>query len=254
MIDFLVWVRIASIHLDTQYLLNVVYNLPDLAVSDSSISTLRSDGESEEPVYHRERASTGSFSTSVSSEGRDDDFHNDASTSIFDALQREDGPDIVQIELQGLRMGVDADYHEVRRAVITAFLRRIQQLTESRGLTVAEAVSQVIRTYHNVFAKTIFDKEKEAKIDQLDFLLLLQKDLVHRAKGETVLLFMAKELYDVEVLEEEGFNQWWQDERSKADEDMRRVRAQTQQFVEWLADAEEDSDDDDDDDSDNEEG
>jgi translation initiation factor eIF-2B subunit epsilon len=146
-------------------------------------------------------------------------------------------------------MGVDADYHEVRRAIITAFMRRIQQLTESRGLTVAEAVNQVVKTYHNVFSKTIFDREKDVKVDQVDFLLLLQRDLVHRAKGETILLFMAKALYDVEVLEEDGFNQWWQDERSKADEEMRRVRAQTEQFVKWLAEAaEEDSDEEDDDD------
>lgn len=60
-----------------------------------------------------------------------------------------------------------------------------------------------------------------------------------QTKGETVLLFTAKELYELEIVEEEAYEQWWAHEDSYRTEDMRRVRSQTQQFVDWLANAEE---------------
>jgi translation initiation factor eIF-2B subunit epsilon len=82
----------------------------------------------------------------------------------------------------------------------------------------------------------MFDRDSDEKTDQVDFLLLLQQDLVHRPRGETVLLFTAKELYDLDLFEEEAYEQWWADERSSASEEMRQVRSQ---FVDWLANAEE---------------
>lgn len=58
-------------------------------------------------------------------------------------------------------------------------------------------------------------------------------------RGDTVLLFTAKELYDLELVEEEAYEQWWDDERSSGSEELKSVRGQTQQFVDWLANAEE---------------
>ena len=177
----------------------------------------------------------------TSEDGHEDDFYHDAASSIFDALQRGDGPDIVQIELQSLRMGVDANYHQVRRAIIAAVSKHIQQLMERQSLGVGEAVGQVVKKYQVIFEKTIFDQKKEIKSDQVDLLLSLQKDLIHRNRGDSVLLFMAKSLYFLDVLEEDGLNQWWEEGRSSSDAEMLRVRAQTQQFIDWLANAEEDS-------------
>lgn len=215
-----------------------------LAISDSSISTFASDDDGDEPV-HPMRSATGSFTTIMSEGSHEDDFHYDAVSSIFDALQRGEGSDIVQIELQGLRMGEDADYHRVRRAIIAAFMQRVQFLIDSQSLGVGAAVSQVLRKYPVVFNKTIFDKDKTVKSDQVDFLLSLQKDLVHRSKGESLLFATTQELYEMDVMEEDGINQWWEDERSSNQLEMRRVRAQTQRFVEWLATAEEDSEEED---------
>ncbi|KAI9801632.1 MAG: hypothetical protein M1833_002314 [Piccolia ochrophora] len=225
----------------------LVYSLTDLAVSNSSISTLNSESDSDEPLRHQ-RSAAGSFTTITSDEGREEgDFHYDAASSIFDALQRGEASDIVQLELQGLRMGVNADYHQVRKAVIAAFMKRIQHVMESQFLRTDDAVSQVLRKYAVVLEKTMFDKSQRRKEDQVDFLLTLQRDLIHRNKGESVLLFTAKELYDMDILEEEGFNQWWQDARSSLEAAMQQVRTQTQQFVEWLANAEEDSSEEDED-------
>ncbi|KAI9676897.1 MAG: hypothetical protein M1817_006736 [Caeruleum heppii] len=225
----------------------LIYNLSHLNISDSSVSTLHSDDLSDElPRGHRQSTS-GSFTTNLSEGSHDDEFHNDAVAGIFDALQRGESPDVLQIELQGLRMGVDADYHRVRRALVTAYSDHIQQSMESISIGISDMVSQTLKKYQIVFTRTMFDKDKESKPDQVDFLLLLQRDLSHRKKGESVLLFTAKELYSLDVLEEEGINQWWEDERSSAEAEMRRTRSQTQPFVEWLANAEEDSDDDSDD-------
>ncbi len=188
------------------------------------------------------------MTTPISEEGHDYDFHRDASSSIFDALQRDEGADIVQLELQGLRLVVDADYHQVRKAIIAAFMRRIEQTMEEQSLGVSDAVKRLLSKYKNVFEKTIFDQEKGYKADQVDFLVSLQRDLARRDKGENLLLFTVKELYDLEVLDEDGVNQWWQHEASSADDSMQRVRAQTRQFVDWLAEAEEDGEEDEEDD------
>ena len=220
-----------------------VYDPDEHALSDSSISTLRSDDELYPPVRHRRPSSTGSFTSHQSDGGPDSSFHHDAASSIFDALQRDEGSDIVQIELQGLRLGVDADYQQVRRAIIAAFVKRIEQLVDQQTSLggVRGAVDHILRSYHVVFAKTIFDHDQDVKTDQVDFLLSLQRHLVHRGLGESLLLSMTKDLYKLDVLDEDGLNQWWQAEASTADADMRRVRALTQQFIDWLANAEEDT-------------
>ncbi|KLJ08914.1 translation initiation factor eIF-2B subunit epsilon [Blastomyces silverae] len=100
----------------------------------------------------------------------------------------------------------------------------------------------------------MFDRDEPVrKPDQVDLLLLIQQELAERSRGETVLLFMAKELYDLETVEEEAFEQWWADERAVASEALKRVRRQTEPFIEWLANADSEEDDDDDDDDDEEE-
>jgi translation initiation factor eIF-2B subunit epsilon len=92
------------------------------------------------------------------------------------------------------------------------------------------------------------------KPDQVDLLLALQRAAAPRARGDSLLLFMAKALYDADVLEEDALMQWWRSAASAMDADMRRVRTRMQPFIDWLANAAEDDDDDDDDDDNDEEG
>lgn len=213
--------------------------MADLVLSDASISTLTSEVSDEIPEYGGSRS--GSFATTLSEDDDGKQFHYVASKGIADALELDQGPDVVQLELTGLRLSENASEHQVRHAVITAFMRRIQILIESGSVGASEAVKKVFTDYKAVVERTIFDKEKDQKLDQVDLLLLIQKELVHRNKGDTILLFTAKELYDLEVVEEEAIEEWWADERSSNDDEMRQVRKQTEQFVEWLASAEEDN-------------
>lgn len=235
--------------------MSTVYNLPDAATSDTSISTLDSAPSSSPP--HPDHPRTESFATSTSDDNTlDHDFHPDATSSILDSLQRGDSPDVIALELMGLRMSANASDHQVRHAVVAAFLQRIANLmdTDDGSMGASDAVQTVFARYKDLAERTVFDKAKEAKADQVDFLLLMQRALVSRRKGETVLLFAVKELYDLEVVQEEGVVQWWGDGRSWEAGEMCRVRGRTGQFVEWLREADEDSgeeeEEDDDDDGD----
>ena len=235
-------------HLQTRSLILTVYNLPDATTSDTSISTLNSDIVDEPPHFDHPRAE--SFATSISDDNVDHDFHPDAASSIFDSLQRGDTADVIQLELMGLRMSSNASDHQVRHAVVTAFLKRIASLMDVDSLGASDAVKTVFGAYKDLVERTVFDKSKATKSDQVDFLMLMQRDLVHRRKGEMVLLFAVKELYDLEILEEEGVEQWWADPRSSDSDDLRAVRSQTEQFVDWLKNADEDSEGDEDEDGD----
>jgi translation initiation factor eIF-2B subunit epsilon len=223
--------------------------MPGLSLSNASISTLSSEvSEGSWP-----RSGRSSFSDAE----EQDNFHHDASVSVFDSLREGVSADVVQLELVSLRMTANASDVQVRRAVVSSFMKYISQLMEG-GKGAGEAVKEVFTKYREVVDRTLFDRNKEVKKDQVDFLLQLQQDLVHRNKGASVLLFTAKELYDLDLVDEEAYEQWWDDERSSSTEEMRTVRAQTQQFVDWLANAEEESseeeeeDDEDDEESDDE--
>lgn len=225
--------------------------MAELSLSDASISTLASEMSDDE--YAEPRSRSDSFGTSVSDDEERGHFHHDAVVSIFDSLKEGLSADVVQLELVGLRMSANASEHQVRRAVVTAFMKHTQRQLEEGPSTAGEAVKHIFTKYKDMLARIVFDRENDdEKPDQVDLLLLFQQDLVERNKGETILLFVAKELYDLEIVEEEAFEQWWEDGRSTATEALKKVRQQTQPFIDWLMedDSEEDSDDDDDEESD----
>ena len=206
--------------------------MANLSLSTESISTLASE------VSDFGGSRAGSYGTSVSEEEQEDHFIQDAAVSLYDSLRDGVTSDVVQLELVSLRMTANASDNQVRRAVVSAFMKRTQQLMEE-GKAAGEIIRGIFGTYREIVERCMFDRESVTKTDQVDFLLLLQQDLVTRPRGETVLLFTAKELYDLELIEEEAYEQWWADERSSNTDDMKKVRSQTQQFVDWLANAEE---------------
>jgi translation initiation factor eIF-2B subunit epsilon len=215
--------------------------MADLALSDSSISTLASE---KSEVQFTKRSPANSFATTVSEEGiAEQDFHQELSSSIFDSLQKGDDSTIIGLELQGLRLSSNASYHQVRRAIASAFTKRITQVMNDHNVMAGDAVPKVLRGYKKVFDNMVFDLDKAQKEDQVDFMLLMQKELTHQPKGDTILLHVSKELYSIEVIEEEAFDQWWANPQSSAEGDMERVRVQTKQFIEWLENAEEDGED-----------
>lgn len=226
---------------------NLLYELPRASVSDSSISTLNS----EEDEY--EHFTTGSRRSSVLSDPNEDteksrDFHFEAVASILDGLQKGDLPENMLLELNSYRMSVDANPHEVRHAIVAAFIKRILNLVEGDGEsgTTAQstqaAIAELLGNYKALVGRNLFDKDDELKVDQVDFLLLVQKEALGKFQAESIMLFVAKECYDLDIVEEDGVLQWWEDDRSQTDE-LKSVRALTEPFIVFLREAEEEESD-----------
>ncbi len=226
----------------------LIYRHPSASSSVSSISTLTSSEDDLGPVRDSSRRS--SFRSDPSDDATESrDFHLEATASVLDGLQKGDPADTIILELNGYRMSTNASQHEVRKAVVAAFMRRVSNLSASdkpSSISAREAIKEVFGKYKGLVERTIFDKDVDEKVDQVDFLLLLQKDVLGRPNGDQLLLFTTKEVYDTDIIEEDGVLQWWDNERS-AEGAMRTVRNLTEPFITHLREADEDDESEDED-------
>jgi translation initiation factor eIF-2B subunit epsilon len=166
-------------------------------------------------------------------------FDHDASQSIYDSLEQGHESANIQLELTALRMSTNASDHQVRRAVVSSFVKRILQLIKS-GSTVKAAIAEVFGQHKELIDRAIFDKASSSKTDQVDFMLLLQADLGQRENGDTILLSAATKLTELDSVEEDGILQWWEDERGTETEELKKVREKTRALVEFLQQESED--------------
>lgn len=139
-------------------------------------------------------------------------------------------------------MTANASDNQVRRAVVSAFMKRIPQLMEA-GKSPNDAIQAIFGTYQEIVERALFDRDTDKKPDQVDLLLLLQQDVVSRPPSDTFFVLLCSALYQLEILEEEAFEQWWADERSGSSEEMKSVKSQAKKFIEWLATADEEGSD-----------
>lgn len=229
--------------------------------SISSISTINSSLDSV-PISDEPRSRHDSFMSNDATPSENSlsksDFHAEAVASILDGLSKDDSPEVIHLELLSQRLTANADDHMMRSALIGAFMKRTIFLIDSEGKPASEAVSSLLAKYATLLSQmAIFDKEStgETRPDQVDLLKIIEKDCATRGqkRGESLLLFMAKELYDKEVVEEEGVLEWWNAEGGEGGvRDGQRevgeggVRGLVRSFVEWLkeADSEEESEED----------
>ena len=223
----------------------IAYQNPSASSSTSSISTLAS---SVAPIEAEDSSRRGSFRSDPSDAAENRDFHLEATASILDGLQKEDPPDTIILELNGYRMSTNASQHEVRKALIAALMKRVSNMIHGDptsgkpGISAREAVKGLFVTYKPLVERTVFDKDAALKVDQVDLLLLVQKEVSGRSNGDQLMLFVANEAYDQDIVEEDGILQWWDDERSETD-DIVGVRELTEQFINYLQEAEEEESD-----------
>ena len=220
-----------------------IYNMSELSMSADSISTLDSEDEEEAggDISHRRSSRSDSVASIGSDESGDTrdlrrkaaDFHHEASAGIFDALQKEEDVNTIALELQALRLSSNAEDKQIRKAVAVAFMKRVAGLVES-GLTQKDAVNKVIPPYDRLIQGCVATGKDEFS-EQVEFLLDLQKDLLRRHQGDKILLSVSYVLADDDLVEPEGFEQWWNDPRSSASEELQVVRQGTKQLVEYLA-------------------
>lgn len=220
-------------------------------MSNESISTLNSDSEADEyDMERRERSATSSFLSVGSGDSQHAaNFDHDASASIYDSLVEGHESANIQLELTALRMSTNASDHQVRRAVVTSFVKRVTQLIKS-GEAVKSAVAQVFGQHKELIDRSIFDKNAQDKADQVDFLLLLQADLSNKENGDSILLSATTKLVELDSIEEEGMVQWWEGEKSTENADMAKVREKTKSLIDFLQqESEEESEEEEDDES-----
>ena len=216
------------------------------AFTDSA-STLAS--EMSEPSSPIDGSRSQSFATSVSDDDGSDRFQHDTVAILVQRMQEGKKADDMLSELMGLRFSGGADETQVRKAVATAMSKRISGQAEE-GQPPADAARRTLQAYRTLIRR---DHAQQTTREQVDFLIDLQRDLTRRHEGSKVLLFVAKDLYDLEVIGEDSFISWWSDERSTADDEMQEVRKQTAQFMEWLQNAESESEEEDEDDEEDDE-
>jgi translation initiation factor eIF-2B subunit epsilon len=228
---------------------SLIYSTSHLNISNESISTFASDISAPSSTTPRSRLS--SF-VSISDEDESgpsgasgEAFHKDAVADVYKTLSENGDFSNTRVEFTSLRLSNNATDHHVRRAIAVAFTKRIASLVDS-GLEASKAVAQTLGMSGAVAFLTDVGVGRDKKVeDQMDFLLSAQKDLTHRGKGDVILFALCKELYEREIIEEEGFETWWEDSRSMAPEEMRNVKAKTRVFIDWLREAEEESEDED---------
>lgn len=217
-----------------------------------SVSTLHSDlSDDEEPAPHARRSSRIDSFGSIASDdsGAIDrhqaaDFHHDAASSIVDSLQKGHDADSIQLELKALTLSSNADGKQVRRAVAVALMKRIATLVEG-GLTPQKAVAQTIPPNRLLVERAVLDRDAKIKTEQIEFLLFMQTDLVHRVKGSKILLFACNALAQGELVDDEGLEQWLQDPRSSASEELKEVKKETEEIIGGEDDSEDDESDED---------
>jgi len=227
----------------------------DLQVKDDEeVSEFLEEEFDEEDYKHARRTSRSeSFASEASDESRETrrnaaEFHHEAANSIFDGLQKGQDPDNIQLELKALTLSDNAQGKQIRRAVAVAFAKRMANLVET-GQSPKDAASGTVTPNKLLIERCV---DTESSEEQVEFLLFLQADMVRRPQGAKVLLFASFELANGDLVDADGFKEWWEDPRSSASDELKAVKAETKQVVDFLQDQEEESEEDNDDDDDEE--
>ncbi|CAK7266381.1 translation initiation factor eIF-2B epsilon subunit, GEF [Sporothrix epigloea] len=208
-------------------------------------------------------------------------FHTDAVNGLLDALRDESSGDFesARLEFMGLRLSTDASDGAVRRAVAASFARRACELAapvgtsgdQGQGLDASKAAERAVKSKTGAarFVRDVGVGNGTAD-EQVGFVLALQRTLVGmRIREEketgsateglaapgTLLAALLQQLYDSDVLDEDGILAWWADGRAaeggsgvSGDSSMAGARERCRVLVEWLETASEDDSDEDDDD------
>jgi translation initiation factor eIF-2B subunit epsilon len=175
-------------------------------------------------------------------------FHTDAVTGLLDSLRADDISDFdgAKLEFMGLRLANNASDASMRKAIAVAFARRAAELTSTVDPAKAAHKALMSKTGAIKFIREVGVGGKEA--EQVEFVLALQQALVSQVAGKTLeagkagtlLAALLQQLYNQDVLEEEGILAWWGDGRAvEGGESMAAVRDKCRVLVEWLENADE---------------
>lgn len=250
---------------------SLFYSLAELNLSSDSVSTLHPDDshDSDDGLSFSGSLHTGdpdgiprnrlsSFASDESGMGTQgtDAFHGDAVHGLVDALRADDNEDFdsAKLEFMGLRLANNASDSSMRRAIAVAFARRAAELIcpEHGGLEPTKAAEKAFTSKKGAikFIREVGVGGEETEL-QAEFALALQKALsgvrgLEVARAGTLLAAMLQQLYNLDVLEEDGILAWWGDHRAGENESLERIKEKCRVLVQWLENADEEDDSDED--------
>jgi translation initiation factor eIF-2B subunit epsilon len=225
---------------------NLIYSTAHLNISLESVSSFSSETSGPAASHgSRSLSFTGSITSDDDPNNVNESFHHDAVAGLYDALKENGDIDAAKLEFMGLRLSNNASDHQIRRAIATAFAKRIAQLVEHEKIDAPKAAAQAFGLAGaKKFVEEVAIGLEKREEDQVDFLVCLQKDLSHRLSGAVVLAATCQRLYQIDVLEEEAFLKWWGDAEARGDDespDMKKVREKTKVLIDWFEEAEAES-------------
>ncbi|KAI0886513.1 nucleotide-diphospho-sugar transferase [Annulohypoxylon maeteangense] len=246
---------------------SLIYSLEELDFSDSSVSTLGDDDDlsdddsgraSATPSQLNSRSRLSSFASDDSGGPNFYSFHSDAVHGLLDVLRGTSGNfESEKLEFMSLRLANNASDAAMRKAVATAFVRRAVELTnaENGALEPSKAAKQVLTSREGAIE---FISEvgvgDQSVTEQLEFALAVHKacassaKIIEATKAGNLLAAMLQQMYDLEILDEDGILGWWEDDRGKEEGLIAGVREKCKMLVEWLENADEESEEEGDDD------
>ena len=165
-------------------------------------------------------------------------FVEELSAAILDMMKNDYTVEDLGLELNRDRMQANANSSEVRRALGVALMDRISLLVGENGdRSTGGVVKEVCDKYSTALKPWLSeasDKITAERAEQVDFLNWLQKASLGKPKGDTLLLFSVKELYELDIVDENGTLEWWE-----KDEEVRLSSPAVEPFITFLKEAEE---------------
>ena len=184
---------------------------------------------------HRKKGRSLSTTSNYSHDGEsgddiNDEFLSEAIASINRSIVDKHSQDVAILELNTLRMTMNAAHEKVQEAAICALVRHIGHLITQTDIKTV--TSNVFRTWSPLLKRITFDQ-----VGQVHLASLIEANTVPMIQGERVLAYALMTLYDTDVISEDAIYAWW-----KTPEQGPKVRTLAKQWVEWLETAEEESD------------
>jgi translation initiation factor eIF-2B subunit epsilon len=213
----------------------MVYGMSYLNISDVSIESIKD--EKTKQKKHKRTLSTASATTNMSEENDQEEFFREAIASIERSIMDNHEQDIALLELNTLRMTMNAPHEEVRRATVHALVSHIGKLVKTGTMQPREATQKMFKDWKQVLSRLTPDAS-----DRVELLLYLQRESTKQLQGDKILFYGASTLYDVDLVEEDNVYAWWGSPESTATDSLMEVRNTVGQWVDWLKNAEEESD------------
>lgn len=204
--------------------------MEDVYLSDDSI--LSSKNVFPEHVIKRTRKSSRSLSTTSALsfiEEDEDDFFKEAVASINRSIMDNHSQEVAILELNTLRMTMNASHDKVQSAAIHSLISHIGHVVTYTDVKTASV--NVFKTWTPLISRITFDHAGQVQLCQF-----IEEESINRLHGDRILFYAISTLYDQDVLPEEAIFDWWKQPAPAA-----KTRQIIAKWIEWLQNAEEES-------------